>query len=187
MNGTKVELLERFLNMEKDHSLVKHYLYPLTGGNYGSFGRWGNIERAFVSKDGEQIFIKLKKRGASLSYSDLASYQYSAVINKETLLVFKTPIEFAEDMSLLLKGKYTEMGKQTKDKICKASALKFNRKEGNFYSSSSILQALYVDSPFREGLSEYFGLRVTELPREIISKIPENSSIYIENYIKEGK
>jgi hypothetical protein len=178
--------LQNFIDINKDQSILKYYLVPLCGIPPQIMGHNRNVDYTLINKAGTEIYIHIKKYDRRMDgLRDEPSFKYHVDLNGKKFYVFSVPLKYRDDVQKLLKGDYTLMSKETKDYICKASGLNLNKKSGVFTDSSTVLQALYSDSPLKYMLAEYLDIRVTELPREMISKIPENSLLFVENYVEE--
>lgn len=177
-----------FIDINANNTIIKFYLLPLVDVPVGAFGFGSNVNYVLINKTGTDIYVNTKeqKNIRNNGLKEFTNYKYDVTLRQKLFHVFKVPPESLADVQLLLQGNYSKITYENKIKICELAGLPFNRKVNSpFVESSPILQALFTNSFLREVLAEYVDLKVTELPGELISKIPEESKLFIENYVKE--
>jgi hypothetical protein len=182
--------LNTFIDLsKKDTAIFRYYLLPTIGIPVGGLGGGSNLLGVHVNKEGTMIYVRLKKYPHYLEarVEALPGYKFVLDINKVSFIVFKVPERSLTDIYLLLAGRYTEISTKARERICRLSGLSFNMKlrKRNIASTHMYIQALFTDTIIRDVLAVYLNTKITELPTEIISKLSEDSSVYIENFIKQ--
>ena len=185
LTNSKKQIVEQFIRGSK-HNVFLHYLVPLTDNKFLEFGI-GVIDSAHISESGLLIYLVLKKKDGRTTerIKRLNNFKFFITKDGRTIAVFNVPAKYLKAMSCLIDGKYTEIPPKIKYYICTNGILKFNAKATKYDMSSThiYLQALYEHSPLRSFVAAYLGVKLSEVPVELVPKLETTSTIFIENWV----
>jgi hypothetical protein len=186
----ELDKVTTFIDLSKNEIAFRYYLLPTIGISVGGFGGGSNLESVHVNKLGTMVYVRLKKYPHYLvaRVEALPGYKFVIDIKGVSFICFQVPDLVLSQVQLLLAGRFTEVSSITRENICKLSGLAYNMKlrKQSIASTHLYIQALFTDSSIREVLSVYLGVPIKEISKqEIISKLSEDSSVYIENFIKQ--
>jgi len=133
----------RFLPYQDGDSILNYYALPLVGLSKDDFGP--NFIVTKINHAGTSVFVQVKED----IYSDTI-HTNKIVSNDLLFLVYSVPEEFLSDISLILKGKYSQISSKAKQIISTKSGLFFNTvgSDGHKYTSKLIF-ALHKDEELR--------------------------------------
>lgn len=176
--------MKPFFDATKTYKSIGYYVFPLIGLTSTEIGGNRNFDSVMFNKSMSEVYISLKKhKPKNTLLREKSNFKYTTNLFGKTWYIFHVDHDMHDDLIRVKRGKYTEISEEGKRKILNDSGLQLNKRKGQFNISSTVLQALFVDSPLRTVIADYFDVPVTELPREMMSKIPEDSKLFIENNV----
>lgn len=189
LSTKEIGKLKRFVSISKGENMMKYYILPMVDIEVDGFNGSSNIKSAHINKAGTLVYLALKKWPQYLvdRVVENNNFKFICKLKDEDFAVFDVPELMLSDLKRLRDGRYTEFEASTREKICKLSGLPFNMKtrRTSLASTHLYLQALFLDSNIRNVLAIYLGVKLNEIPNEVIAQLSEDSTVYIENFLKQ--
>tara|TARA_R110000851_G_scaffold160786_1_gene304079 strand:+ start:7165 stop:7698 length:534 start_codon:yes stop_codon:yes gene_type:complete len=177
--------MKPFFDAAKTYKSIGFYIFPLIGITATDLGGNRNFDSIMFNQSFTEVYLSIKKfKPKNAALREKPNFKYSINLLGKDWYVYHVETGMHEDLVKIKRGRYTEISEEGKEKILQHSGLQLNKKKGEFNISSTVLQALYADSPLRLMIAEYFEVEVAELPLEMMSKIPKDSKLFIENNIE---
>lgn len=189
LTNNQLSKIKSFISLTNGKKVLEYYILPMVGIRVNEFDGSTNIDSVHINKEGTLVYLKLKRTPFYLERraKSFENFQFTVDILGTMFFVFKVPDLMLEEFQILIAGKYTEFQSSTREAICKLSGLPFNLKvrKNSLSETHPFIQALFLDSPVREILAIYTGVPLSSMPNEVISKLEDTSTVYIENWVKQ--
>ena len=181
-----MQLNHHFIKQLNRKNLCTWYILPLVDMNLHSFGE-ANIVNTFLVTG--KMLIAVEVLDSNLCPDMRHHFAYQQTLNRadHELMVFEIPDRWTEDVQCFIKGSYSHMSEDAKNKIKEKSSLKYmvTDDKGVPYTDA-ILMALDKHPVLRETWinlldsdksTRYIGLPI-ELPEELLS-IPSSECFIV--------
>ena len=175
----RLEKFFEFAEHGSDKREIARFLGPLVGIKVSKLPL-KDVPRCFVNQDRTKVYMKFPYEIHNMVFD---SKFYESSIASEDLAIFTIDYRNKDAIDKILDGRVTQMRPVDKKLIIEHSGLPYGRSY-TYRNADPILLALNRNSVLRRFLADWFEVSPRALPDEFISAVPEDSEIYIENYLK---